>query len=98
MINFVHKLRGLPIKERRNILHFSMIVLSLIVFGLWTLTLQHNLNSTEAQIQLQRSMKPFEDLSSQVAGTYDAFNESNEDNINQKNIINLKSTIENGQR
>ncbi|MFM7088942.1 MAG: hypothetical protein ACKOW9_05445, partial [Candidatus Paceibacterota bacterium] len=96
----IHRLRDLPIKERRHILHMSMMVLSVIVFSLWTLTLKHNLKTAETQIELERSARPFVELGSQLAGSYNAVlnaTENNPSNITD-NVIELKSTIENGQR
>ena len=96
----MRRLRDLPIKEKRHILHMSMMVLSVVVFSLWTLTLKHNLKNAETQIELERSARPFVELGSQLAGSYNAVvgaTENNPTNI-ANNVIELKSTIQNGQR
>ncbi|MFN4181194.1 MAG: hypothetical protein ACK4FA_00650 [Candidatus Paceibacteria bacterium] len=101
MKNTIHRLRNLPIKERRHILHVSMIVFSLLVFGLWTMTLKHNLKTAETQIELERSARPFVEFGSQLAGSYNAVIEDNAKSISENtgiNVIQLKSTTENGQR
>ncbi len=101
MKNTIHHLRGLPIKERRHILHVSMIIASILVFGLWTMTLKHNLKSAETQIELERSARPFVEFGSQLAGSYNAVIEENANTISENtndNVIQLKSTTENGQR
>lgn len=97
----VNKLRDLPIKERRTILHFSMIVFSFIVFGLWTMTLRYDFQSPETKIELEQSAKPFVEFGSQVAGSYSAFQESTSatdyGSSNTENVTELKSTLENGE-
>lgn len=98
MIKHIQSLRDLPIKDRRNILHFSMFVFGLIVFGLWTLTLKQNLQTAETQIELERSAKPFVNFGNQMAGTYNAITNQFSDGQGDQSVIELKSTIENGQR
>lgn len=95
----VDKLRGLPIKERRTLLHFSMIVCSLIVFGLWTLTLRYDFQSPETKAELEQSAQPFVEFGSQMAGTYNALKESNNtgDLNDAGTVTELKSIFENGE-
>lgn len=99
MKNTVDKLRRLPIKERRSLLHFAMICCSLIIFGLWTLTLRHDLQSPETQAKLRQSAEPFVDLGGQMAGSYNAFQSDNSSAEFSNGINQLQSTIEdNAQR
>lgn len=96
----INKLRDLPIKERRTVLHLSMIAFSFVVFGLWTLTLRYDFQSPETKIELEQSTRPFVEFGSQMAGSYNALKDSSEaggftysDDVNQ-----LKSTLENGEK
>jgi hypothetical protein len=76
-----------------------MIVCCLIVFGLWTLTLSYDFRSPETRAELQQSAKPFVEFGSQVAGSYNAFKESNKTNIQNSDgiVTELRSTLENGE-
>lgn len=70
MRKLVYRLRELPESDKRAILNLSIVFVSLALFGLWSLTLRHNLTALETQVKMKRDLEPLKNFSGGLTAGY----------------------------
>ncbi len=66
----VYKLRELPEKDKRNLLSTSVVLTGLVLFGLWAMTIRHNLTAMETRVKMERDLEPLKNFSGSLTAGY----------------------------
>ena len=87
MKRIIHHLRRQPEKVRRDILHISIVALSIIMIILWSYSLGISLNNPDTQTKIKNDLEPFSVLKDNIVGGYNSIstpsnNASPTDNTN----------------
>lgn len=75
MRKIVHKLRSKSEKERREILHLSIIIATIIMIVLFGFSLNKSFNNKETKIKLKEDIKPFTVLKENMVDGYKSVSE-----------------------